>query len=141
MSPRRVFSWPRSRKSRCEVLTISWRSLAFLRSRRPGTSELAAVAGDASVGFRKLCRLRSLADRSTEDSRDLLLARPISEGTPRSHARLNYDGHSNILVTHVKLRAVERQQVPKKQRPAIVRPVSRAGPRPLGSRFQGIVFP
>src|SRR6202044_2544582 len=111
ISSMRVFSYPRSRKSRCEVLTISCRSLAFLRARRPGVSGAAAATGGASFRFRKPCRLRSPAVESVEDSRDLLLARAISEenSSPSNH-RPNYDGHSNILVTHVKLRAPDHQQ-------------------------------
>src|SRR5580698_1344589 len=118
----RVFSYPRSRKSRCEVLTISCRSLAFLRSRRPGASGAAAATGGASFRFRKPCRLRSPAVESVEDSRDLLLARAISEenSSPSNH-RPNYDGHSNILVTHVKLRAPDHQQAAS----------NRVGPRRL----------
>src|SRR5271167_2882776 len=102
MSSMRVFSYPRSRKSRCEVLTISWRSFAFLRSRRPVTSLLPAAGGGVSFTFRKLWRLRSPAAESAEDSRGLFFARAIFGKAPgRFRHRLNYDGHSNILVTHV----------------------------------------
>ena len=110
MSSTRVFSKPRLRNSFTAVLIISWRSRAFLRSRRPGISRLAAfLTWAVCLRFVESWQLWTLRRGMAGESIRAILARAMIRYSPelitrRADARIAYcDGYSNMIVTNVKL--------------------------------------